>query len=1045
MSHGNLVDLSISSDEDDAVELLRVVAPRKRQREHTAIPSSSSSVDTGAYDAQQNAKGAWGAPKPTKRPKALPTAGISAPTSMSKSSGEKAREAEAEAVGLQAFEREIKAVIVSEVDAALRAGKVRGVGIERRLPERLRPLAQEIHSAIQAKVKAALQKQGLRQSKGFARKDRSSPPAKAKEKAKAKGKPKAKGRQRWSGHVYKSKGPKGPHAASSFVESEPGQKAPGKQVSSSHYPALQRAAESPVKHKNASKPAISQHRPQKGISVQQSSSSSVVERHRSEDRTNSFSKELPAPHMPHSLQKSSTGKPLQGQKVKAKSKSKKRKRHGKKDKNGTTHPAKKSALSRAPTPPQNQSRRNVSPSSMQSVGSDFGKGGWIEQGNASTCGDTTNGGRNVVRKAVQSRANSAGRVKTKMSGKEGGQASSPPQAPARISRSEHISSRPRVQQTKKGVSGATSTEPSVSSKTTTLHEYHTSASQLASKLRKQVCTQKGEHSSQSGSSNKSVCQHVEGTSPTAARIVQETESSNRGNRLKIPHTHKKPDGVPGSLNVFGAQSDPSRTLPGNAAQSTADTRDDSRVRLDATAEVPALKKDIEHPQAKPPPSMDHMDERSAKLLEPKLPQPPCRDEVSKSPTVPSTAKAYTQPRKAVDRISCNDGVQHHKTSDATTETWRESEKSEKRVNVALNRAHAVEQKRKKEIVPPTKPDDTRKDGPQAIPRSANDGPRPPDTPVAGENSAPPGNKRASEFAEPVAKRRQGTTKERGKSETVKPVKSSEAGVRASSGQGQPAKNSSSSKAGRPIAESTDVPRKVTSVPTSAKTSANGLQPDHSEGVRKAKSRTIPIPTVAKRSSGHRATTHTKPRTWVPKRRTPPKANVVDLSGADSAGESANDQNGMGSPPLRCKPCAYRSTRKSSAWQSLESELKDSFDPEKEQEDLLAAAARRMRKQMEEQAKRHSSRKLQSEAHLQSIAGKAKIPKVHGLVPNYLSDDPYQVLGLRLGTRASVVKQQYMKLALLFHPDKNKDPRAKQVFCSFTAAYRSLTEKLAHSR
>lgn len=130
--------------------------------------------------------------------------------------------------------------------------------------------------------------------------------------------------------------------------------------------------------------------------------------------------------------------------------------------------------------------------------------------------------------------------------------------------------------------------------------------------------------------------------------------------------------------------------------------------------------------------------------------------------------------------------------------------------------------------------------------------------------------------------------------------------------------------------------------------------------------------------------------------------------------------------------------------SLVEEIESDIDPAKEQADLLEAAARRMKHKVKAEIEKHRLAKLRkaceketAETVLVEICGSKKFVGEFGIIPNYLSSDPYEVLGCPRDADACRVKRQYMQLALLFHPDKNKHPRANQVFCSFTSAYAAL--------
>lgn len=53
-------------------------------------------------------------------------------------------------------------------------------------------------------------------------------------------------------------------------------------------------------------------------------------------------------------------------------------------------------------------------------------------------------------------------------------------------------------------------------------------------------------------------------------------------------------------------------------------------------------------------------------------------------------------------------------------------------------------------------------------------------------------------------------------------------------------------------------------------------------------------------------------------------------------------------------------------------------------------------------------------------------------------DYYQLLELDKNASASEIKKAYRKLALKYHPDKNKDPSAEQKFKDISVAYETLS-------
>jgi len=53
------------------------------------------------------------------------------------------------------------------------------------------------------------------------------------------------------------------------------------------------------------------------------------------------------------------------------------------------------------------------------------------------------------------------------------------------------------------------------------------------------------------------------------------------------------------------------------------------------------------------------------------------------------------------------------------------------------------------------------------------------------------------------------------------------------------------------------------------------------------------------------------------------------------------------------------------------------------------------------------------------------------------DHPLNILGLNLGATIEQIKAAFRKMALKFHPDKNKDPEAPSMFRKICAAYKVL--------
>lgn len=61
-------------------------------------------------------------------------------------------------------------------------------------------------------------------------------------------------------------------------------------------------------------------------------------------------------------------------------------------------------------------------------------------------------------------------------------------------------------------------------------------------------------------------------------------------------------------------------------------------------------------------------------------------------------------------------------------------------------------------------------------------------------------------------------------------------------------------------------------------------------------------------------------------------------------------------------------------------------------------------------------------------------------PSQISD-PYKRLGLDRNATAEEIKKSYRRAAIIWHPDKNKDPNAKTEFRAIQEAYESITEPI----
>jgi translocation protein SEC63 len=56
-------------------------------------------------------------------------------------------------------------------------------------------------------------------------------------------------------------------------------------------------------------------------------------------------------------------------------------------------------------------------------------------------------------------------------------------------------------------------------------------------------------------------------------------------------------------------------------------------------------------------------------------------------------------------------------------------------------------------------------------------------------------------------------------------------------------------------------------------------------------------------------------------------------------------------------------------------------------------------------------------------------------------DPYQILGIEMGSSVAEIKRQYRKLSLKFHPDKNVGSKvAEEMFMKIAKAYEALTDE-----
>ena len=60
-------------------------------------------------------------------------------------------------------------------------------------------------------------------------------------------------------------------------------------------------------------------------------------------------------------------------------------------------------------------------------------------------------------------------------------------------------------------------------------------------------------------------------------------------------------------------------------------------------------------------------------------------------------------------------------------------------------------------------------------------------------------------------------------------------------------------------------------------------------------------------------------------------------------------------------------------------------------------------------------------------------------------DYYEVLGIERSSSKDEIKSKYRKLALQFHPDRNKDPSAEGKFKEISEAYAVLSDEEKRKR
>lgn len=57
----------------------------------------------------------------------------------------------------------------------------------------------------------------------------------------------------------------------------------------------------------------------------------------------------------------------------------------------------------------------------------------------------------------------------------------------------------------------------------------------------------------------------------------------------------------------------------------------------------------------------------------------------------------------------------------------------------------------------------------------------------------------------------------------------------------------------------------------------------------------------------------------------------------------------------------------------------------------------------------------------------------------MGKDYYKILGIQSGANEEEIKKAYRRMALRFHPDKNKDPNAEEKFKEIAEAYEVLSD------
>jgi curved DNA-binding protein CbpA len=54
-------------------------------------------------------------------------------------------------------------------------------------------------------------------------------------------------------------------------------------------------------------------------------------------------------------------------------------------------------------------------------------------------------------------------------------------------------------------------------------------------------------------------------------------------------------------------------------------------------------------------------------------------------------------------------------------------------------------------------------------------------------------------------------------------------------------------------------------------------------------------------------------------------------------------------------------------------------------------------------------------------------------------DYYSILGVHRNASEAEIKRAYRRLAVIYHPDKNKDPQAQEMFVAITEAYDVISD------